>query len=80
MACLKALMAHLLAPRPGAVVDGRVSPVKGNQYDYGAGTWVIVNLNLHLEKRNIEIWPRIDKLPGCPADLVAMVARTVVGA
>jgi hypothetical protein len=63
---------------PGTVVDGRVSPAKAG-YDYGAGVFTIVDLNNSLQLRHVDIWPRIDKIPGCPNELKQMVIRTVAG-
>jgi hypothetical protein len=62
---------------PGATVDGRVSVAKGQ--NYGTAIYTIVQLNSLVQDRNLAIWPRIDGIPGCPAELVAMVRRTVVG-
>lgn len=62
---------------PNVVVDGRVSPAKGG-YSYGA-LWTITLLNKSCQKRHKGNWPRIDKIPGCPEELKAMVMRTVVG-
>jgi hypothetical protein len=64
--------------RTGQIVDGRVSPAKG--YSYGAGFyWTIVYLNDAIQDFHVDIWPRIDKIPGCPPELQAMVFRTVAG-
>jgi hypothetical protein len=64
---------------PGKVVDGRVSPTQGG-YAYGGGAaWTIVRLNRSIQFRNIQIWPRIDNIMGCPSELKAMVKRQVVG-
>ncbi len=60
------------------VVDGRVSPAKGG-YSYPNANWIIVNLNDALQTRNVNVWPRIDKIPGCPPELMQMVTRTVAG-
>lgn len=60
-----------------AVVDGRVSRARG--YDYGTGLWTIFYLNDLMQNNNVDIWPRIDKIPGCPAELKQMVIRTVAG-
>lgn len=60
------------------VVDGRVSPAKGG-YSYGGTLWTIVHLNESVQGRHIEIWPRIDLIPGCPSELKTMVVRTVQG-
>lgn len=64
--------------RPGQVIDGRVSPAKGG-YNFGGGIWTICYLNNSLQNRYYNIWPRIDKIPGCPAPLQQMVVRTVAG-
>lgn len=62
----------------GQVVDGRVSPAKG--YSYGGGSyWTIVYLNDAIQDFHVDIWPRIDKIPGCPPELHALVLRTVAG-
>ena len=60
------------------VADGRVSPAKG-EYSYGGALWTIVHLNSSMQQRNVDIWPRIDKIPGCPPELKQMVTRTVAG-
>ena len=59
------------------VVDGRVSPANG--YLYGNAAFSIVNLNEALQDRNVDIWPRIDKIPNCPPELRKMVVRTCSG-
>ena len=63
---------------PATVVDGRVSPVKGG-YSYGKAMWTIVHLNNFLQNRNVDVWPRIDKISGCPSELKQMVVRQVAG-
>lgn len=62
----------------GSIVDGRVSPCK-MEYFYGSGAFTIVHLNLSLHRRHSDVWPRIDKIPGCPDELVQMVKRTCIG-
>jgi hypothetical protein len=62
----------------GGVVDGRVSPAKGG-YNYGGSMWTIVHLNESIQDRNIEVWPRIDRIAGFPSELQTMVIRTVQG-
>jgi hypothetical protein len=64
---------------PSAVVDGRVSPTKGSRYFYGGVAWTIVQLNVQLRLRHVNIWPRIDKISGCPDELKQMVIRQVCG-
>ncbi len=63
---------------PGAIVDGRMSPAKGG-YSYGSGHWAITRLNDNVQNDAQDHWPRIDKIAGCPAELKAMVIRTLVG-
>jgi hypothetical protein len=63
---------------PATVVDGRVSPVKGG-YSYGSAMWTIVHLNNFMQNRHVDVWPRIDKIQGCPSELKQMVIRTVAG-
>jgi hypothetical protein len=63
--------------RPGQVADGRVSPSRGG-YSYGE-IWIIVQLNESMQGRHIDLWPRIDRIPGCPQALREMVIRQVVG-
>jgi hypothetical protein len=67
------------ASGPGVIIDGRVSPVRSG-YNYGAGkAWTIVNLNESIQERNMRVWPRIDQISGCPAEIAQMVQRTVIG-
>lgn len=62
-----------------AIVDGRVSPASSGYFYGPAGVYAIVAINDALQNRFIDIWPRIDKIPGCPAALSEMVIRTVAG-
>lgn len=64
---------------PQTIVDGRVSPSRGS-YGYGAGGGMaITSINESVQHRNVDVWPRIDKIPGCPPELKQMVVRTVQG-
>ena len=66
--------------KPKAVVDGRVSPASSGSYGFGGGaSYFVVTLNESIQMRHTEIWPRIDKIPGCPPELTQMVIRTVRG-
>ena len=81
-ATIKAIRVHQESKRqelPETVVDGRVSPAMGGGYSYGSGLWTITFLNNSVRNRHLDIWPRIDKIPGCPDELKQMVKRTVVG-
>jgi hypothetical protein len=68
------------APGSRTVVDSRVSPaVEG--YAYGKGApWTITELNIVTKDHFPDVWPRIDLIVGCPAELKNMVKREVVGA
>jgi hypothetical protein len=59
------------------IVDGRVSPARG--YNYGGSVWTIIDYNNVLQEQSKDVWPRVDKLPGCPSVLAAAVVRAVVG-
>jgi len=79
-ATLTAIKVHqqsLRLQNPGVVVDGRVSPAKG--YNYGGITWLIVVLNEAVQHYYLDIWPRIDQIPGCPNEIWGLVIRTVQG-
>jgi len=75
---IRSLQQSLKEGAAGTVVDGRVSPARSD-YSYGAGLWSIVQLNEFIQGRNVDLWPRIDKVPGCPDELKQMVIRTVAG-
>lgn len=74
---IRALQAEVKKRQPNTIVDGRVSPATG--YGYGAAAFTIGHLNESIQHRHIEHWPRLDKIPGCPAELKQMVVRTVQG-
>ena len=76
---ITAMQLEVKRKHPGTIVDGRVSPSSGT-YGYGAGGGSsIVTLNESVQHRNIDVWPRIDKIQNCPAELKQMVVRTVQG-
>lgn len=78
IAAIKELQTRYKQNSPGAVVDGRVSPARAG-YSYGGGHWAITRLNDNVQNDQFDHWPRIDKIPGCPAELRAMVVRVLVG-
>jgi hypothetical protein len=78
IAAIKDIQTRHKKNNPGAIVDGRMSPAKG-AYSYGGGQWAIVRLNENVQANQLDNWPRIDKIAGCPAELKAMVVRTVAG-
>ena len=75
---IKATQIEVKKSQPNTVVDGRVSPATGS-YSYGGGLFTITHLNESVQHRYLELWPRIDKIPGCPLELKQMVVRTVQG-
>src|SRR5262249_20709361 len=64
---------------PNVVVDGRVSPARCAYFPGNGAGWTIALLNRPVQRRFDSIWPRIDKIPGCPFELQQMVSRTVAG-
>jgi len=79
ISAITAMQLEVKRKHPGTIVDGRVSPSYGT-YGYGAGGGSsIVTLNESVQHRNVDVWPRIDKINGCPAELKQMVVRTVQG-
>jgi hypothetical protein len=77
IAAIKAVQLSTKKRDPSVVVDSRVSPAKGG-YTYGAW-WTIAYLNGSVQNRNKSVWPRIDKIQGCPVELLAMLRRVLVG-
>ena len=78
-ATIQAIRAFQSGRGPGQVVDGRVSPAKGGGYSYGSGLFTIAQMNESVQHRNIDVWPRIDRISSCPQELADMVKRTVIG-
>jgi len=74
---LRQQVAKSLDGNSATVIDGRISPAKLG-YSYGQ-LWTIVFLNSDIQGRNKDVWPRLDKIAGCPPELKEMVSRTVVG-
>ena len=79
IAAIKAFQESKRQRHPNVVVDGRASPAKpGVLYAPGA-VWTIVRLNYQGKNLHPDVWPRIDKIQGCPDDLKKMVERETVG-
>jgi hypothetical protein len=79
ISAITAMQLEVKRKHPGTIVDGRVSPSRGS-YGYGAGGGSsIVTLNESIQHRNVDVWPRIDKIVGCPPEIKQMVVRTVQG-
>jgi len=79
IAGIRAIQEYEKEVRPGQIVDGRVSPARGG-YSYGGrAVWAIGALNRCMQMCNVNIWPRIDLIAGCPAELKKLVTRTVAG-
>ena len=75
---IKAMQIEVKRNEPDAIVDGRVTPASG---DFGRGgrACTIVNLNESVQHGHLGLWPRIDKIPGCPLELKQMIVRTCSG-
>ena len=64
---------------PSVVADGRISPARaGGEYSKDS-KWTIITLNWRIKELIQDIWPRIDKIPGCPPELTQLVKRTFLG-
>lgn len=75
---IKAMQIEVKKLKPDTIVDGRVTPANG-VCRCSAGAYAILNLNEFVQCTHIDLWPRIDKIPGCPLELKQMVVRTVQG-
>jgi hypothetical protein len=64
---------------PSVVADGRISPAHGGGEYSKNSKWTIITLNWRIKELTAEFWPRIDKIPGCPAELTQLVKRTFLG-
>lgn len=63
---------------PGTVVDGKVSRARGYTYD-GVHNYMIVALNHSMRNRYMDLYPRLDRVPGCPLEVEIAVRDAVVG-
>jgi hypothetical protein len=75
---IKALQIEVKKVKPDTMVNGRVSPANVNCCG-GGSAFTIKSLNESVQHGHIDLWPRIDKIPGCPLELKQMVVRTVQG-
>jgi len=76
---IRALQAEVKKSQPGTIVDGRISPAQGGYGYGGGGLFAITHLNESVQHRHLDIWPRIDKINGCPPEIKWLVTRTVQG-
>lgn len=60
----------------GGTQDGRVSPCTGASGSYGETTWMILALVGRMMDLYSQVYPRLDKCPGCPAALAAASKKT----
>ena len=79
IAAIKAFQESKRQRDPNVVVDGRASPAKPGVAYAPRAAWIIVHLNLESKILHPDVWPRIDKIQGCPDDLKKMVERETVG-
>jgi hypothetical protein len=75
---IKAMQIEVKRSKPDTIINGRISPASGNCCCSGS-SYTIMNLNEFVQHSHIDLWPRIDKIPGCPLELKQMVVRTVQG-
>jgi hypothetical protein len=78
IAAIRATQQRFKLRDPNTVVDGRVSPAR-NGYSFGGSQWAIIRYNNILQEHHRDVWPRIDRITGCPPALQAAVVRTLVG-
>jgi hypothetical protein len=62
---IMAVQERMQAKNPGTIVDGRVSPARGEAYG-PKEFWTIVTLNSTVRKNNLEKWPRLHEMKDCP--------------
>jgi hypothetical protein len=62
-----------------AVVDGVVSPVKGNSVSIGGVDYAICSLNRYMRDSFFEVWPLLTEIPGCPAKLMVKCSQLFHG-
>lgn len=75
---IKVMQIELRRSRPGVIVDGRLNPAtEDNAPRDEANT--IMSLNQSIHHQNLSVWPRLDKIAGCPMEIKEMVVRTVQG-
>jgi hypothetical protein len=61
----------------GGTQDGRVSPVQSSAGVYAEGlTWMIIALCNHIKDLNLQQWPVLHRMTGCPSQLAAASKRT----
>jgi hypothetical protein len=78
VAAIRAVQENLKAKHPGEIVDGRVRPADGG-VSVGKAVWAVRHLNGTIQTRFGDVWPRLDKIPGCPSEIQQMVRREVLG-
>ena len=78
IAAIRAVQETLKAKRPGEIVDGRVRPADGG-VSPGKAVWTVRHLNRTIQTLFGDVWPRLDRIPGCPSEIQQMVRREVLG-
>ena len=61
----------------GDQVDGVISVARG--YMWGPKRWTIAQMNATINNRFHDIYPNIDRIPGCPAPLAKAVRSALAG-
>jgi hypothetical protein len=60
-------------------VDGHISVAHG--FSYGTkSSYDIIQLNYLVKDGYKSVWPRLDKIQGCPSQVAQLVQKSVVGA
>ena len=73
---IKAMQIELRTLKPKVQVDGRLRPAKAEDGESDT----IIDLNESIQIRNTGVWPRIDKIAGCPMELKSLGLRAVAQA
>lgn len=73
---IRAMQIELRRLKPQTQVDGRLRPARAEDGDSDT----IIDLNESIQVRNTRVWPRIDKIAGCPMELKSLGLRAVARA
>ena len=83
--CTPALIASIKALQAviGVSQDGKVSVATNPSGNYTSsmttGAWMICRLSGVVRRGHPDVYPRLDKIAGCPPEVAALVTRTLVG-
>ena len=77
-ALIDSLQRELKKVRPDIRLDGHVSKAVGNVHYRPDRSFMICQANAQIGMRYSSEWPRLDKIPGCPGEVRALVSRVVL--